>query len=117
DPSKFSQTLILQALPATQGIYGFLIGFLIVLKTGLLTGNMVEIPTLSGFLFLFAGLVMGVVGYFSAIIQARVSASGIGVIAKRPEELVKCVIYAVMVETYAVLALLIGFLINNGIAI
>ncbi len=30
DPGKFGQALILQALPGTQGIYGFLAGFLII---------------------------------------------------------------------------------------
>ena len=34
DPKKFGQTLVLQALPGTQGIYGLLIAFLILVKTG-----------------------------------------------------------------------------------
>ena len=117
DPSKFSQTLILQALPGTQGIYGLLIGFLIILKIGLLTGNPVEVSTQSGLWFLLAGLLMGVVGYFSAIKQTKVSCSGIALVAKRPVEVVKGVVYAVMVETYAVLALLASFLIYNGVPV
>lgn len=117
DSSKFSQTLILQALPATQGVYGLLIGFLIVMKTGLLNGAMATISTTAGLQFLCAGLIMGGAGWMSAVHQARVCVGGINCVAKKPEELVKCVVYGVMVETYAVLALLLAFLIYNGIAI
>ena len=55
DSSKFSQTLILQALPATQGVYGLLIGFLIVMKTGLLNGAMATISTTAGLQFRLRG--------------------------------------------------------------
>lgn len=117
DPDKFSHCLILQALPATQGVYGLLIGFLIILKTGLLGGAMTALSTTAGLQFLCAGLIMGSVGMISAIHQAKVCVGGINCIAKQPDALVKCVVYGVMVETYAVLALLFAFLINNGIAI
>ena len=117
DPDKFSQCLILQALPATQGVYGLLIGFLIIMKTGLLSGGMLDISTSAGLQFLCAGLIMGLTGLVSASHQARVCVGGINCIAKKPEALVKCVVYGVMVETYAVLALLLAFLINNGITI
>ena len=39
DPKKFGKTIILQALPGTQGIYGLIIAFLIMVKIGLLSGN------------------------------------------------------------------------------
>ena len=117
DPSKFSQTLILQVIPGTQGVYGLLISFLILSKTGLLFGKMATLTPETGILFLCSGLTIGVVGLLSAIWQGRVAASGIAIVAKRPEEMIKGVVYAVMVETYAVLALLISFLIYNGITI
>ena len=117
DPSKFSQTLILEALPGTQGIYGLLIGFLIIMKTGIISGNPVEVSTVAGLWLLLAGVLMGVVGYFSAIKQARVSCGAVALVAKRPEELVKVIVYTVMVETYAVLALLVAFLIYNGVPV
>ena len=43
DPKKFGQTLVLQALPGTQGIYGLLIAFLILVKTGVMGGNPVDL--------------------------------------------------------------------------
>lgn len=114
DPSKFGKTLLLQALPGTQGIYGLLIAFLIMLKIGLL-GTPVEITIQQGFFILMSALPIALVGYFSAISQGKAAAAGVMIIAKRPEEIAKGMIFAAMVETYAVLALLISFLMLNGI--
>ena len=110
DPAKFGQTLLLQALPATQGIYGTLVAFIVLSKIGLIGGGLVEISVLSGFQIFCASLPMAIVGYYSAIHQGRVSAAGIGLVAKRPGEVAKGMIFAAMVETYAILALLISFL-------
>ena len=116
DPSKFGQTLLLQALPATQGIYGLLIAFLVLLKVGMVGGDAaVELNLLNGIYILLSCLPIAVVGYFSAIHQGGVAAAGVGVVAKRPGEVSKAMIYAAMVETYAVLALLVSFLMLNGV--
>ncbi|MBC8536063.1 V-type ATP synthase subunit K [Feifania hominis] len=117
DPSKFSQCLLLQALPATQGIYGTLIAFIIMIKIGLIGGGMVTVSTSSGLAILAASMPMAIVGYISAIYQARVSAAGIGIVAKKPNEVAKGMIFAAMVETYAVLALLISFLCIQNIPV
>lgn len=114
DPGKFGQTLLLQALPGTQGIYGLLIAFLIMTKIGIL-GTPVELTTQQGFYILMSSLPVALVGYFSAISQGRVAASGVMIIAKKPEEIAKGMIFAAIVETYAVLALLVSFLMLNGI--
>ncbi len=116
DPDKFGQALLLQALPGTQGIYGLLIGFIIMTKIGVI-GGMVDISTSTGLLFLAGGIPMGLVGFLSAIYQGKAAAAGVGLIAKRPEELGKAITFAVLVETYAVLALLASFLMINGIAV
>ncbi len=115
DPSKFGQTLLLQVLPGTQGIYGLLIGFLVLLKVGFVGGGGIEMTTAKGIYILVSCLIIGIVGYISAIRQGRVAAAGVGVVAKRPEEVSKAMIYAAMVETYAVLALLVSFLMLNGV--
>jgi len=117
DPEKFGQTLLLQALPGTQGIYGLLTAFVILNKIGLIGGTPVQLTPAQGLLFLFAALPIAIVGYFSAINQARAAVAGVGIIAKRPEELAKAITYAAMVETYAVLALLASILMVFGIAI
>ena len=110
DPKKFGKTLILQALPGTQGIYGLLMAFLIFIKIGLLGGGMIDL-TLSQGLYIFAsGLPIGLVGIWSGVAQGKAAASGIMLLGKRPEEMVKGIIYAAMVETYAIFALLISIL-------
>jgi V/A-type H+-transporting ATPase subunit K len=110
DPEKFSQVLLLQALPATQGIYGFLIGFVILIRLDIFR-ELAEISTSGGMMMLIGSLPIAIVGLISAILQAKVSAAGIGIIAKKPEELGKAITFSVIVETYAVLALLASFLI------
>lgn len=118
DPKKFGQTLILQALPGTQGIYGLLIAFLILTKVSLLGGgDPVEITMAQGAYIFASSLPIGLVGIFSAIAQGKASAASIMLISKRPEELAKGMVYPAMVETYAVLALLISFLMLNGVQI
>ncbi|MBQ9098182.1 MAG: V-type ATP synthase subunit K [Clostridia bacterium] len=109
DPSKSGKALILQALPGTQGIYGLITAFLIIFKIGLL-GTPVELTVPQGMYFLMAALPIAVVGYFSAIKQAKVAASGIHLIAKRPDEVGKAITGAALVETYAIFAVLISML-------
>lgn len=117
DPAKFGQTLLLQALPGTQGIYGLLIAFLIMSKIGLLSGNLVTLTLQQGFMIFISALPIAIVGYYSAIAQARASVASIGIIARRPEEIAKGMTYPAMVETYAVLSLLVSFLMLNGIKV
>jgi V/A-type H+-transporting ATPase subunit K len=114
DPNKFGKTLLLQALPGTQGIYGLLIAFLIWSKVGVF-GTILPVTIEQGLMLLFAGMPIGIVGLISAIYQGKASASSCGIIAKRPEEFGKAMIYPAMVETYAVLSLLASFLMLNGI--
>ena len=100
---------MLQLLPGTQGIYGLLVAFLVFVKINLFGG--VEALSLSGGLSLFAACMpMAVVGFLSALYQSKVACSGIALIAKRPEETGKAILFTVMVETYAVLALLVSLL-------
>ena len=117
DPDKFGNLIILQALPGTQGIYGLLASFLMLNKLGLLGGTVPELDTASGVAFFAAALPIAIVGLISAIYQAKVAASGVRIIAKRPEESSKAIILSAMVETYAILALLITIMLNNGIPV
>lgn len=114
DPDKFGQALLLQALPGTQGIYGLLIGFIIMTKINIF-GDMIAVDLNQGLLIMAASLPIAIVGLISAVLQGKTAAAGVGLIAKRPEELGKAITFAVLVETYAVLALLASFLMINGI--
>ena len=116
DPNKFSKVLVLQVLPGTQGIYGLLIAFIIMVKIGLLGGDgMVDLTVAQGASIFMASIPMGIVGLVSAIYQGRAAASGIMLVGKKPNELSKGMLFAAMVETYAVLALLVSFLMINSI--
>lgn len=117
DSSMFTKVLVLELLPGTQGLYGFLIAIIIFVKTGILSGAPVEMTWTQGLSILAAALPMAIVGYFSAIYQGRVSASGVSLIAKKPTELVKGMTMAALVEFYAVLALLVSFIAVNSINI
>lgn len=110
DPSKSGKALILQALPGTQGIYGLITAFLVIFKLGLLGGTPPMLHTFGGVYFIMACLPIAVVGYYSAIKQARVATAGIQLIAKRPDEVGKAITSAALVETYAIFAVLISMM-------
>ena len=115
DPDRFGSCLLMQLLPGTQGIYGMLIAIVIASKAGLLSASGIGIATDIGLRYLVAGIPIAFGGLISAIYQGKVACSGINMIAKRPTESGKGMLMAIMVETYAVLALLISFLLVNGI--
>ncbi|MGT2923776.1 V-type ATP synthase subunit K [Streptococcus caviae] len=105
-PQKFAQALILQLLPGTQGLYGFVIGMLIWLQIT------PDLPLEKGVAYFFVALPIALVGYFSAKHQGNVAVAGMQILAKRPEETMKGVILSAMVETYAILAFVVSFLLT-----
>ncbi len=109
DPSKFGKILIFQLLPATQGIYGLLVAFLILTNIGILGGS-TDISLLKGLLYFAASLPIAFAGLFSAIHQGKCAVAGIGTISKKEELFGKTLLLPAMVETYAILALLISML-------
>jgi V/A-type H+-transporting ATPase subunit K len=116
DPSKFGLCLLLQALPGTQGIYGLMTAFLVLLKIGLLGGAAaVTVTWVQGLGIFAACMPIALGGWLSAIAQGKTSAACIQMIAKRPEETGKAVILPAMVETYAVLSLLISIIMLQGV--
>ncbi len=108
DPSKFVPVMILEALPSTQGIYGFVTAFMIIGKIG-------GLPVESGLYLFAAGLPIAFVGLFSGIAQGKVSAASIGIVAKRPEEMVKGIILTLMVEVFAIFAILVSILMIQAV--
>ena len=86
-------------------------------KAGLLGGAAQAVTVTNGLNLLFAACPAAFGGWLSAIAQGRVAVAGINLVAKKPEEFGKAMLMTVMVETYAVLALLISFLLVNGVQI
>src|SRR3989344_7102849 len=115
DPDKFGKVLILTALPGSQGIYGFLAAVIIANKIGILSGTPIDLSVAQGFQIMFAALPVGILGMFSAMFQGKLAAAGVNIVAKKPDASGKGVILAAIVETYAVLGLLITILLVNGL--
>lgn len=109
-PEKFGQALILQLLPGTQGLYGFVIAFLIFIN---LSGG--DLTLAQGLQYFVASLPIAFTGLFSGISQGRVASAGIQILAKKPEHATKGIIYAAMVETYAILGFVISFLLTINV--
>ncbi|WP_064592351.1 V-type ATP synthase subunit K [Streptobacillus moniliformis] len=110
EPEKFGKSLILQLLPGSQGLYGFVIALLA-------SGKITSATTFSqGVAILMACLPIAFVGLHSALAQAKVSVAGITILAKNEEQQVKGIVYAVMVEIYALLGLVISVILLNNIA-
>jgi len=117
EPEKFGKVLLLQALPSTQGIYGFIGGFWVIIKLNLLTGEIPDISWSIGLAIFLACLPIALTGLFSGIFQGKVSVSGMNVVSKQVQDSGKAVIMSAMVETYAVLGLLATILLIQGIPI
>ena len=115
DPSKFSKVLILQLLPGTQGLYGLLVAVLLLSRIGIIGGNPLELTMAQGAAYLAACIPMAFGGLLSAVWQGKVAIAGVGLVAKKPEQSGKAVIMAAMVETYAILSLLISILLVYNI--
>jgi V/A-type H+-transporting ATPase subunit K len=113
-PERYGALFLLVVLPSTQGIYGFLVGFTLLGK--LVGTGAVALTVAQGWTILAACLPVAFAGLFSGIHQGKVCASGILMAAKRPEMAFKAgVIYAVMVELYAVLGWLVSTMATNNL--
>lgn len=110
DPSSFSKILIMQVIPGTQGLYGFVVGLFALINLGVFSGSMPSLTVTQGTSYIMACLPIAIVGWLSAIYQGRVATAGVSIIAKQPGEAFKGVMMAVMVEFYAILALLASML-------
>ncbi len=116
-PELFGKVLVLQALPGTQGIYGFLTAVLIMVQIGLLGGTPADLSMSQGFMFFFAGLPIGIVGLLSGMAQGNTAAASIHMLAKETDSTAKGITMTALVETYAILALLVSILLIFGIVV
>ena len=116
-PELFGKLLVIEALPGTQGIYGFLTAILIMLRIGLLGGTPAALTMEQGWAFFGAAMPVALVGLISAIYQGKTAVSAIHMAAKDPSTSAKGITMAAMVETYAILALLVSVLLLFGIQV
>ena len=109
DPSKFGKMLVLELLPGTQGLYGFIVSFMVMLNIGIL-GDKVDVSMTQGWLYLAACLPIALGGLFSGIAQGKAATAGVALVAKRPTEFSKGMVSTTLVEIYALLAFLVSLL-------
>lgn len=103
-PEKFGKALILELLPGTQGLYGFVVGLMML-------SNLSPDTTLAqGMYLLFASLPIAIAGLFSGIAQGRCAASSVQILAKKPEHNTKGIVLTAMVETYALLGFVVSLI-------
>lgn len=105
-PELFGRMLVMIALPGTQGFYGFIAAILMMTQTGLIGGSQLKITLGTGLALFFVGLGAGLALLISAIKQGEASAAGISLVARRPEQAGRAILFPAFVETYAVVALL-----------
>ena len=106
DPSKSAGYMILSALPATQGLYGFL-AFLL---------HFGKVNAETGYLWFGVGLGVGLVCLFSAIRQGQVCANGINSVGQGVNATGITLTLAVFPELYAIVALAATFMIGGAVA-
>ena len=114
DPSKFGKAMILQVIPGTQGLYGFVIFFLAYLKISG-AGTAIDVP--HGLQIVSACLPIAIGGLMSAIAQGKVAAASVNILAKKPDDWSKGLIMCVVVEFYAILCMLASFLMLSAVTL
>lgn len=117
-PERFGLNFIMVALPGTQGFYGFLAGFIVMQNLGFFDESYtLYLSEKQGLIVMLSCLPVAIAGLVTAIYQGKTAATGIMMAAKKPELAFKAgVVYAVMIEVYAILGLLTSlFMINNAV--
>lgn len=110
NPKKFGKVLVLVLLPATQGIYGFIIGIIA-------SGNIAALETAEqGWALFGAVLPMAISGLVTGIFQGKSAANCIYAVGKQDSLGGKLIIYPAMIEFYAILGLIISIMVIGAVA-
>lgn len=110
---KFGNFLVLTALPATQGLYGFAAYYMYQSIFDILKP---EITFIQAIATLAAGLIVGGVGIFANKLQGKVCANGATAIGQGHDVFTNTMIMAVFPELYSIIALAAAFLIGSAVA-
>lgn len=109
EPGKFGKLLPLAAMPGTQGIYGFITGLLVLIFFDFF-GGVPEMSATEGIRIFMACLPVAFGCMMSAIYQGATAVGAAGMVARRDEDAGKSLIFPALVETYAVLSLIVTVL-------
>ncbi len=111
DPKKFGKVMVLVLLPATQGIYGFIIG-IIASGSAAITRDMT-----AGVAWAIVGAVlpMAISGLISGYFQGKAAVNCIYAVGKQESLSGKLIVYPGMIEFYAILGLIISIMLVGAI--
>lgn len=112
DDTKFGKLLPLAAMPGTQGIYGFIAAVLVLIFFGIFGGK-VDLSGVYGFKVFLACQPVAWLCFISAYYQGKTGASAAGIVAA--DKQAPALIFPALVETYAVLSLIVTILMLLGI--
>ncbi|MDD3718707.1 MAG: V-type ATP synthase subunit K [Actinomycetota bacterium] len=108
-PERFGPLLPLVVIPGTQGIYGFITGVLVIFIMEPSAG-WAALPGALGFQIFLACLPVAFVCFVTGAYQGLTAAGAAGMVAKRREEMGRSLVLPALVETYAVLSLIVTIL-------
>ena len=112
DPSKFGKAMILQVIPGTQGLYGFVVWFL---ANNAIVSAGAGMDVATGMKYFAACMPIAIGGLISAAAQGKVAAASINILAKKPDDWSKGMVFCITVEFYAILCLLASIMMINAI--
>ena len=108
-PEKYSKTLILQLIPSSSALYGFIVAFLVLVKAVLANdGSYYSVD--QGLMVLGGCLAVAIAGTTAAIAQGKVCASAVVMVGKRDDALGRAITMAVFTELFALFGLIISIL-------
>jgi V/A-type H+-transporting ATPase subunit K len=119
DPKKAYKAFVFQLLPGTQGIYGFVVGFLVIIGAGLAPSSVIPEMAKTGIvgLAVLAATLPAILQGFTSYPQGLVASAGVAAFAKKPEVFSACLMYVVAVELYAILGFLASVLLLTFIGV
>lgn len=108
-PEKFGNTLILQVMPSTQGLYGFVVAFMVMVQINAF-GDMTPLTDAQGWIIFGYCMPVAFVGLISAIMQGNVAIGCINLVGKQEKQLGHAIPMLVLVEIFAIFAFIISIL-------
>ena len=108
-PDKFGNTMILQVMPSTQGLYGFVVAFMTMIKLNVF-GDMVALTEAQGWIVFAYCMPIAIIGLVSAIMQGNVAIGCINLVGKQEKQLGHAIPMLVLVEIFAIFAFIVSIL-------
>ena len=108
-PDKFGTTMILQVMPSTQGLYGFVVAFMMLIKLNAF-GDMAQLTDAQGWIMFAYCMPIAIVGLVSAIMQGNVAIGCINLVGKQENQIGHAIPMLVLVEIFAIFAFIVSIL-------